>query len=171
MPQKVRRELLSIKLCLSFQLIRLFRLLSRLRRTGLSRDLKSAQKSLAFLEQTVRMVETRPSQFKHIDASDLKSRQRFVSNAKHDIETMAATLSSDSVRLGLQAAERKQLPRLQQSTEEWQRENSNFILSEQQRQQEIIEEQDQNLDILGKSVAQLGEVAVGINQEIGAQNK
>ncbi len=46
-----------------------------------------------------------------------------------------------------------------------------FVHSEAQRQQAIIHQQDEDLDVLGKSVAHLGVVAIGINDEIDSQNK
>ena len=134
---------------------------------GLTRDLNSAEKSLNFLEQTVKMVETRPSQFEHISGSELKNRKEFLQKTKLQLDKMQHQLASRP----------PQLPRLQQpvpkskSKQDWERENTDFIVSEKQRQQEIISEQDDNLDMLGKSVAQLGQVAVGINQEIDVQNK
>lgn len=86
---------------------------------------------------------------------------------------MAAAVSCDAVRSRLKASERKKLQRLDvsKSKEEWARDNTEFIKSEQQRQEELITEQDDNLDELGKSVAHLGVVAVGIHDEIDSQNK
>lgn len=96
-----------------------------------------------------------------------------MSQTKSTIEEMAAAVSCDAVRSRLKASERKKLQRLDvsKSKEEWARDNTEFIKSEQQRQEELITEQDDNLDELGKSVAHLGVVAVGIHDEIDSQNK
>ncbi|GAB9471240.1 hypothetical protein Gpo141_00008460 [Globisporangium polare] len=136
----------------------------------LSNAIASAEKSLKFLEQTIVMVEANRSKFEHIDNTEIASRKAFVSSSRTELLSVSTEISSEAVKTRIRKEEQKLMKPLS-SRAGGLDDNARFLEDQHQRQSHILEEQDQNLEGLSKSVTSLNAVAVEINHEIKAQNK
>ncbi|KAF0700229.1 Aste57867_9238 [Aphanomyces stellatus] len=139
----------------------------------LKKDVVSAERSLGFLEQSIRAIETDRAKYAHIDRVELSARKSFVSTTRHELMSISAEVSSDVVKSRVQKEERKlvRASSSQQVPPSPSIDRKGILVDEKARQQQIVQEQDANLDQLGESVGRLGHVAVAINTEIKSQNK
>ncbi|TYZ61969.1 hypothetical protein PybrP1_002758 [[Pythium] brassicae (nom. inval.)] len=137
----------------------------------LSSAVASAEKSLKFLEQTIVMVEANRSKFEHIDNAEIASRKAFVASARTELRTISTEISSDAVKSRVRKEERKLMKPVAAKAASGVDDNARFLEEQSLRQSQLLQEQDQSLDGLSKSVTSLNAVAVEINHEIKAQNK
>ncbi|OQS00139.1 hypothetical protein THRCLA_06205 [Thraustotheca clavata] len=132
----------------------------------LTKDLGSAERSLGFLEQTIRKIEDDRTRFLHIDQVELSNRKAFVSNTRQELLKMTTEVTSEVVKTKVRRDERKMLQPLESKGID----HNTILVDEKDRQQQIIKEQDTSLDQLHTSVTRIGHVAVAINTEIKSQN-
>ncbi|EQC33814.1 hypothetical protein SDRG_08497 [Saprolegnia diclina VS20] len=133
----------------------------------LTKELATAERSLGFLEQSIRAIEADRTKYAHIDRVQVSSRKSFVSDTRQDLMAMTAALTSDAAKSKVRRDERKMLAPLTPAPID----RNSILADEKQHQQQIIKEQDKDLDELHTSVNRLGQVAVTINSEIKSQNE
>ncbi|DBA00492.1 TPA: hypothetical protein N0F65_002735 [Lagenidium giganteum] len=142
--------------------------------TQIETSVAAAEKSLKFLEQTIVVVEANRAKFEHIDNAEISSRKAFVSSTRMELLSVSSELQSDAVKTRIRREEQKMLKPLSQRptqpTLPKEDSNARFLGDELQRQQQIQKEQDQGLEELSKSAANLNHIAVEINSEIKSQN-
>ncbi|OQR96366.1 Syntaxin-6 [Achlya hypogyna] len=132
----------------------------------LTKELTTAERSLGFLEQSIRAIEADRAKYAHIDRVEVSSRKRFVSETRQDLLTMSSALTSDAAKNKVRRDERKMLQPLEAAPID----RNELFVDEKQRQAQIIKEQDASLDQLHTSVGRLGQVAVTIKTEVESQN-
>ncbi|KAF0757964.1 hypothetical protein AaE_004088, partial [Aphanomyces astaci] len=147
----------------------------------LKKEVASAERSLGFLEQSIRAIESDRTKYAHIDRVELSGRKAFVSSTRHELMSISAEVSSDAVKARVLRDERRLLrtsSSSQQSaasspttTTSTTIDRNAILVDEKARQQQIVQDQDENLDQLHTTVSRLGHVAVDINAEIKTQNR
>ncbi|CAK4085651.1 unnamed protein product [Aphanomyces euteiches] len=139
----------------------------------LKKDVTSSERSLGFLEQSIRAIESDRTKYSHIDRVELSARKAFVSSTRHDLMSISTEITSDAVKARIQRDERKLLRASSSSvkTPSSTIDRNAILVDEKARQQQIVKDQDADLDQLDVSVKRLGHVAVEINTEIKSQNK
>lgn len=144
-------------------------------RKSLARELKSCDKQLKDLAQTVDLVQKDRLQFAHIDDYELEQRKTYVKTVRHKLDEMKGTYGSDKVKAKMLADERKAIASRPASslgaTSGAQMENTNYIHDQQAQARMIINQQDEDLEELGQAVDRVGDMATNINQELKTQNK
>ncbi|ETO64288.1 hypothetical protein, variant 1 [Phytophthora nicotianae P1976] len=155
----------------------------------------TAEKSVKFLEETIVMVEANRTKFEHIDAAEIASRKAFVAATrkvgnvleiareegvlmpfKQELQAVSAEISTDAVKTRIRKEERKLMQSAKSSTSfrsnlTGQERNEHFLEEETQRQQQIMQEQDQSLAGLHSDITRLHGVTVEISSEVKSQNK
>nr|CCA16150.1 syntaxin 6 putative [Albugo laibachii Nc14] len=135
----------------------------------IEKKIAAAEHSLQFLDQTIVIVEANRKKFEHIAQSEIAKRREFVASKKMELVNISKELSTIEVRRRIEKEEKKQLmPHhypMHESTED------SVLATHDRVQQQLMEEQDESLNGLSKSVSHLNTVAVEINNEISTQNK
>ncbi|ETN02064.1 hypothetical protein, variant 2 [Phytophthora nicotianae INRA-310] len=136
----------------------------------------TAEKSVKFLEETIVMVEANRTKFEHIDAAEIASRKAFVATTRKELQAVSAEISTDAVKTRIRKEERKLMQSAKSSTSfrsnlTGQERNEHFLEEETQRQQQIMQEQDQSLAGLHSDITRLHGVTVEISSEVKSQNK
>jgi syntaxin 6 len=142
----------------------------------LKRHLKTAESTLKDVQTTVQVVENDREKFSHIDDAQLFERQSLVNTSRERIFKAKDEINSQAVKLKLLEDERnKAIRRSGDGTlgarNDEERQNTSFILDNQAQTSLLMEQQDDTLDELGDAVVRVGELAEGISEEIGQQNK
>ncbi|ETW02890.1 hypothetical protein H310_05357 [Aphanomyces invadans] len=144
----------------------------------LKKEVASAERSLGFLEQSIRAIESDRTKYAHIDSVELSGRKTFVSSTRQELMRISVEISSDLVKARIQRDERRMLrsSSSQQSNGALASpsptvDRNSILVDEKTRQQQIVKDQDESLDQLHTSVSRLGHVAVEINSEIKGQNR
>ena len=120
------------------------------------------------------------SRFK-VSPDELQSRKEFVSSTKGKIRMIRDTVNSSRTSTKEQNDQREVLmkkPKASGQTDRYQRmeddnnrDNESFIENTQQRNQQQVNRQDQELDVLSNSVMRIKAVGEEINIELAEQNK
>ncbi|KAL4109584.1 hypothetical protein PRIC1_001283 [Phytophthora ramorum] len=136
----------------------------------------TADKSVKFLEETIVMVEANRAKFEHIDAAEIASRKAFVATTRKELQAVRDEISTDAVKARIRKEERKLMQPAKSSTSfrssiPGQERNERFLADETQRQQQIMQEQDQSLAGLQTDITRLHGVTVEISSEVKHQNK
>eukprot|EP01038_Epipyxis_sp_PR26KG_P011474 gene11474-15368_t len=146
-------------------------------RKNIVKDLRSVDKDLTGLKGAVDMIEKNRSKFPHIKDNELNSRKRFVEDSQNSIQTIKSSMDSNIVRRkieedangpGNSSYGKSNDPNSSAGLRR--AENSNFIRDQKLQTQQLIEQQDNNVELLGKSVDKLGQIAIEINTEVKEQN-
>lgn len=122
------------------------------------------------------MVERSREKFPHIDDAQLFERQSLVNTSKERLIKAREEITSEAVKLKQLEDERNKAIRrsgdgLLGARNDTQRQNTSFVLDNQAQTSLLMEQQDETLDELGEAVSRVGELAEGIAEEIGQQNK
>ncbi|ETI35562.1 hypothetical protein, variant 18 [Phytophthora nicotianae] len=122
------------------------------------------------------MVEANRTKFEHIDAAEIASRKAFVAATRKELQAVSAEISTDAVKTRIRKEERKLMQSAKSSTSfrsnlTGQERNEHFLEEETQRQQQIMQEQDQSLAGLHSDITRLHGVTVEISSEVKSQNK
>ncbi|RLN79845.1 hypothetical protein BBJ28_00018750 [Nothophytophthora sp. Chile5] len=145
--------------------------------TEIESKVAGADKSLKFLEETIVMVEANRSKFEHIDAvrpHPALSRKAFVSATRQELQAVSSEISSDAAKARIRKEERKMMKSGRSSklrSTSGQEDNERFMVDAAQRQQQVMQEQDQSLATLGSDITRLHGVTVEISSEVQSQNK
>ena len=142
----------------------------------LKRDLKNAESTLKDVQTTVSVVESDREKFPYIDDAQFMERKNLVSTSKERLIKAKEEINSEAVRLKMLEDERRKAVRRSGdgtlgATTDTERHNTDFILNNQAQTSMLMSEQDEVLDELGAAVTRVGEMAEGISEEIGQQNK
>eukprot|EP00429_Kryptoperidinium_foliaceum_P000192 CAMPEP_0176019434 /NCGR_PEP_ID=MMETSP0120_2-20121206/9388_1 /TAXON_ID=160619 /ORGANISM="Kryptoperidinium foliaceum, Strain CCMP 1326" /LENGTH=285 /DNA_ID=CAMNT_0017352509 /DNA_START=293 /DNA_END=1147 /DNA_ORIENTATION=+ len=142
----------------------------------LKRQLKNAESTLKDVHTTVQVVEKDRDKFSHIDDAQLYERQSLVNTSRERIQKAKDEINSEGVKLKLLEDERNKAVRrsgdgLLGARNDDQRRNTAFVLDNQAQTSLLMNQQDETLDELGEAVTRVGEMAGGISEEIGLQNK
>jgi len=142
----------------------------------LKRHLKSAESTLRDVQRTVQAVENDRVKFPHIDDSQLFERKSLVETSRSRIQHAKDEMTLETVKCKVLEDERNKAVRrsgdgLMGATNDHERKNTDYILSNQAQSSLLMEEQDETLDELGEAVMRVGEMAGNISEEIGHQNK
>ncbi|CEG36328.1 af404749_1syntaxin 6 [Plasmopara halstedii] len=134
----------------------------------------TAEKSVKFLEETIVMVEANRAKFEHIDAAEIASRKAFVAATRKELRAVSTEISAEAVKSRIRQEERKLMQKsttsLRSNLSEHNR-NKRFLKEETQRQQQVMQEQDQSLEGLHTDITRLHNVTVEISSEVQQQNK
>lgn len=98
-----------------------------------------------------------------LSQAEVAARRKWILQTQRDVERLEAALKSGGDGGGVPATPTGKLARAVQE------ENESFLGSQQQRQQQIIRQQDQELDQLGESVTRIGHVGLQIHEELAQQ--
>ncbi|RHY75993.1 hypothetical protein DYB28_003700, partial [Aphanomyces astaci] len=131
----------------------------------LKKEVASAERSLGFLEQSIRAIESDRTKYAHIDRVELSGRKAF------ELMSISAEVSSDAVKARVLRDERRSAASSPTTTTSTTIDRNAILVDEKARQQQIVQDQDENLDQLHTTVSRLGHVAVDINAEIKTQNR
>ncbi|RHY45340.1 hypothetical protein DYB30_008631, partial [Aphanomyces astaci] len=131
----------------------------------LKKEVVSAERSLGFLEQSIRAIESDRTKYAHIDRVELSGRKAF------ELMSISAEVSSDAVKARVLRDERRSAASSPTTTTSTTIDRNAILVDEKARQQQIVQDQDENLDQLHTTVSRLGHVAVDINAEIKTQNR
>ncbi|RHY89614.1 hypothetical protein DYB35_010279, partial [Aphanomyces astaci] len=131
----------------------------------LKKEVASAERSLGFLEQSIRAIESDRTKYAHIDRVELSGRKAF------ELMSISAEVSSDAVKARVLRDERRSAASSPTTTTTTTIDRNAILVDEKARQQQIVQDQDENLDQLHTTVSRLGHVAVDINAEIKTQNR
>ncbi|RHY03701.1 hypothetical protein DYB36_008659, partial [Aphanomyces astaci] len=131
----------------------------------LKKEVASAERSLGFLEQSIRAIESDRTKYAHIDRVELSGRKAF------ELMSISAEVSSDAVKARVLRDERRSAASSPTTTTSTTIDRNAILVDEKAWQQQIVQDQDENLDQLHTTVSRLGHVAVDINAEIKTQNR
>jgi len=142
----------------------------------LKTGLKTIEYDLADLEETVRVVESNRSKFK-IEESEISTRKGFIQSTKQRVSVIKDELNSARTRGKIDRDQRELLSatkkpvqdrysKVQQALEQ---DNEDYIEGSKQRQQQIIQQQDKNVDVLLTTVTTLKEIGNQIDKTIKDQ--
>lgn len=149
-------------------------------RKGLFKDLRTVDKELRGLKGAVDMIEKNRMKFPHIEDRELSNRKGFVEDSTNTLSGIKGQMDSIPVRQKMEADEK--LAKSNESKgygdnsgvgamrEDINRENDRFVGEQRMSVQQTIDQQDQNLDDLGRSVDRLGQIGRDINTEVKEQN-
>eukprot|EP00871_Galdieria_phlegrea_P004212 jgi/Galph1/4792/GphlegSOOS_G3439.1 len=136
------------------------------------------------LQKTVNVVERSPDRF-NISISEVESRKRFVNGTLQELEKVKSTLQSTETKRKMEqdkltvtggALMTKKSSvlndeRKARAAKNMERLNDVYIQDESQRQELLIQEQDQNLDELANAVVRIGNMGKEIHQELNEHNR
>nr|CAB3266677.1 syntaxin-6-like [Phallusia mammillata] len=147
----------------------------------LRNSLRSIEWDLEDLDETIGIVESNPHKF-HISPGELDTRKGFIQNTRNNIQDMKNELNDPAVKAKADKILRKSLlqngisnhnknnydrySKLKQSMEN---DNAGFIEDQHQKQQLIIEQQDDQLDLVADSVGILKNMSKTIGGELDDQ--
>ena len=142
----------------------------------LKRHIKTAESTLKDVHTTVQVVEREREKFPNIDGAQLFERQSLVNTSRERLAKAKGEMGSEAVKLKLLEDERNKAVRrsgdgLLGARTDAERHNTDFVLDGQAHTSLLMEQQDETLDELGEAVTRVGEMAEGISEEIGHQNK
>lgn len=145
----------------------------------LRNSLRSIEWDLEDLEETVGIVEKNPKKFK-IEVEELQNRRDFIERTKTSVKDMklhmtspkAKNLEETNVRQSLlNSSPSKSYDKYTRLDAEMERSHQSYIDDTSQHQKLIIQEQDENLDLIGNSVGVLKNMSHQIGNELEEQNR
>jgi len=143
----------------------------------LKTGVRSIEWDLADLEETIGIVESNRQRFK-LDQAEVESRKKFITETKGSIKKMKDDLQNATTKGKMEHDNRDTLMRkkTQDVPDRFsgldnaiQQDNDNFITGHHQRQEQLINQQDDDLDALSHTVATLGNMGEAINSELVQQ--
>jgi len=143
----------------------------------LKSGIKSVEYDLTDLEETISIVENNKGKFK-VEPSEIEGRRQFVNDTKKKIQVIKDELLSLKTKskmerdqreiLMVQNKPRDKYAKLEQAIQE---DNEEFIKGQGQRQEQIIREQDDHLDVLSGAVGTLKNYSNVINTSLNEQKQ
>uniref|UniRef100_H2YIF2 t-SNARE coiled-coil homology domain-containing protein n=1 Tax=Ciona savignyi TaxID=51511 RepID=H2YIF2_CIOSA len=143
----------------------------------LRNGLRSIEWDLEDLDETIGIVESNPTKFR-IDASELGTRREFISATRTRVQEMKNELSNPQTKAKADKLLRNNLLQngLSHKNDRHSRvkitnenENNAFLDDHQQKQQLIIKEQDDQLELVADSVGMLKNMSRSIGNELDEQ--
>ncbi|XP_062515032.1 syntaxin-6-like [Corticium candelabrum] len=145
----------------------------------LKNSLKSIEWDLEDLDETIRAVERNPAKFR-LDADEIQKRRQFVTEMRQEVKRIADHTNSSATKAKIEQSRRKDLmgssggsgkaqSRYQRLDNELERNNQDFIEEQLQQQQQMINQQDEQLDVVGQSVGVLKQMGEQIGDELEEQ--
>ncbi|CAM6128548.1 unnamed protein product [Calypogeia fissa] len=126
------------------------------------------------LEKAIGAAERDPKRFS-MSISEIQQRKAWTLAARAQVSNLRKTVqvSDDALRIPNAAPIiplKAQMQGVPPQPKTWyHEENEEYIRGEQDRQSQLIKDQDQNLDDLSESVDRIGEVGLAIHTELGSQ--
>jgi len=147
----------------------------------LKSGIKSIEWDLQDLDDTIGIVESNRHKFK-LEQQEVESRKKFISDTKATIKRMKDDLQAASTKgkqehdkrdslMGPQRRNGANGRRFDAIDQAIVADHQEFIDEQHQRQSQLIQDQDQNLDQLSGTVAVLGDMGKAIGSELEVQNK
>ncbi|EDV28006.1 expressed hypothetical protein, partial [Trichoplax adhaerens] len=142
----------------------------------LKNNIRSMEWDLEDLEETITIVESNPSKFR-IDDLEINERKSFISRTKKTIKEIKEELTSTSRRAKKEKHEREALlgskgrhqDRYTRLDKEIEQSNQNFIEENQKQQQQLFRQQDDQIEMISKSVGVLKQMGQHIDGELTEQ--
>lgn len=144
----------------------------------LRNSLRSIDWDLEDLEETIDIVEKNLKKFK-IDESELEDRRSFIRRTRVSVKSMKDNLSSKQTKGKDETNVRQALlsngpnrphDKYTRLDQEMERSNQRYIEDTSQQQQLIMRTQDDNMDLISKSVGSLKNMSQQIGNELEEQN-
>eukprot|EP01134_Creolimax_fragrantissima_P005753 CFRG5753T1 len=144
----------------------------------LKQSIKSIEWDLEDLDETVSIVESNPVRF-HITPEDMASRKGFIAQTRQTIEMIRDDINSAASKTREENASRAKLMGLSESKphnkyekleQELDRENDNFIDEQRKLHRLEMEDQDRNMEAVGKTVVNLKNLGQDIGRELDEHN-
>ncbi|XP_052093447.1 syntaxin-6-like [Mytilus californianus] len=144
----------------------------------LRNSLRSIDWDLEDLEETIDIVEKNLKKFK-IDESELEDRRSFIRRTRVSVKSMKDNLSSKQTKGKDETNVRQALlsngpnrphDKYTRLDQEMERSNQRYIEDTSQQQQLIMRTQDDNMDLISKSVGSLKNMSQQIGSELEEQN-
>lgn len=144
----------------------------------LRNSLRSIEWDLEDLEETIDIVEKNLKKFK-IDEVELEDRRSFIRRTRTSVKSMKDSLSTKQIRGKDETNIRQALlsngpnrphDKYTRLDQEMERSNQRYIEDTHQQQQLIIRTQDDNMDLISKSVGSLKNMSQQIGNELDEQN-
>lgn len=144
----------------------------------LRNSLRSIEWDLEDLEETIDIVEKNLKKFK-IDEVELEDRRSFIRRTRASVKNMKDNLSSRQVKGKEETNVRQALlsngpnrphDKYTRLDQEMERSNQRYIEDTSQQQQLIMKTQDENMDLISKSVGSLKNMSQQIGNELEEQN-
>eukprot|EP00929_Paragymnodinium_shiwhaense_P121638 TRINITY_DN93960_c0_g1_i1.p1 TRINITY_DN93960_c0_g1~~TRINITY_DN93960_c0_g1_i1.p1 ORF type:complete len:250 (-),score=80.13 TRINITY_DN93960_c0_g1_i1:53-802(-) len=144
---------------------------------NLAGELRQLDFDLKDITATISMVEGNRSRFQ-IDDAEIGRRKAFVQESRAAVQAIQNDVTSPGTTAKIENDKRQLLARQEQdrrgnedSRRQVERENDAFLQRQRQEQAQIIRQQDDALEELGKSAQRLNQVATTINIELQDQQK
>jgi len=138
----------------------------------LKSGLRSIEWDITDLEETVGIVENNQAKFK-IDNHELQTRKDFIQSTKSKIQLIKEDLQSTRTRGKMENDQKNTLVSSKRTSDKFSRlqnelekDNTDFIGAQTQRQEFIIKEQDEHLDTLSMTVGRLKDMGSTIGNTI-----
>lgn len=119
------------------------------------------------IDRSLDAAEANPARFR-LSQAELSDRRRWVIATRRQVSGLAEALATARKEAAAPPAERGARDRLAAAV---QAENERFIDAEAQRQQVIMRQQDEDLDVLGQHVSRIGELGREMGQELHMQGQ
>eukprot|EP01091_Cochliopodium_minus_P004262 TRINITY_DN1415_c0_g1_i1.p1 TRINITY_DN1415_c0_g1~~TRINITY_DN1415_c0_g1_i1.p1 ORF type:complete len:249 (-),score=79.23 TRINITY_DN1415_c0_g1_i1:31-777(-) len=140
--------------------------------------IEEVQDDIDELYETIEPVEANPKQW-NLTHEDVKNRKNFLYAVQNRLKKITNDLNSNQTKGRIEKDKKELLmknknpvnDKHQQWKEAIEGDNQQYIQVQQQRQREIMDNQDKNLELLGQGVTRVGEMAITINEEIKDQDK
>jgi len=144
---------------------------------NLAGELRQLDFDLNDITATISMVEGNRAKFQ-IDDAEIARRKGFVQESRATVKSIQDDVTGRAATSKIENDKRQLLARQEQdrrgnedARKAAERENEAFLQRQRQEQQQIIRQQDDALDELGKSAQRLNQVATTINIELQDQQK
>jgi len=139
----------------------------------LKTGLKTVDLDLHDLEETVNVAESNKARFK-IDDSEIMTRKGFILSTKQKIRSIEDEMNGTRTRGKMERDQRELLTSQQRKPQDkydklktaLEQENEDYIGDHKQKQEQIIRDQDQNLEVLHKTVGTLQQIGKEIDGAI-----
>jgi len=146
----------------------------------LKSGIKSIEWDLQDLDDTIGIVESNRQKFK-LEQQEVESRKKFITDTKSTIKRMKDDLQAATTKGKQDNDKRDSLMGPRRNGANGRRmdaidqaivaDHQDFIDEQQQRQAQLIQDQDQGLDQLSTTVSVLGDMGRAIGSELEVQNK
>ncbi|GAB4816220.1 hypothetical protein N2152v2_003266 [Parachlorella kessleri] len=129
----------------------------------LEEECHSLEYMLQEIDKSVDAAERNPQRFK-LSQQELSDRRKWVMSTRRQIDTLRSNLGAGAAIAAPSTAASKLAAAVQE-------ENDHYIRSEGDRQQLLMQQQDQELDQLGDHVVRIGQLGKEMGQELHVQGQ